>query len=453
VTNLSFDLSVYDIFGILASGGCIRILNDEDRLDPKRQFEIILEEGITFWDSAPQSLQQLTPYFNVSEKTKDYNSLRLVFLSGDWIPISLPSSITSVFSNAVVVGLGGATEATVWSNYFIINEVKTGWKSIPYGKPIQNARYYVLNENLNHCRIKEPGNLYIGGDCLALGYYNDPKLTSSKFVPDPFITGSKLYFTGDKAQWMEDGNIEFLGRDDEQIKIRGYRVELGEIKEAVLQNRTVKEAVLIPDKSDRHNIRVILFYTTRDKVKLGIKDLKGSLRRSLPEYMVPFDIIYYQEFPVTTNGKIDTKALIRDYQKSLAEDRLATAEETIPLDLESLNFTQKKLYKIWSEVLNNNSFSATDHFFDVGGNSLLGIRVMNQIRDTFGFVLNFRDLVRNSNLMQLGDFIDSKIDLVPDEPITIRHMNDLHHLPLTRNQKRLWFLSRQNLICQPIPSD
>jgi non-ribosomal peptide synthetase component F len=122
---------VYDILGLLAAGGIIRIVNDEDRQDPKKQYELLLNEGITFWDSAPQNLQQLTAFFNSIGNPGLYNSLRLVFLSGDWIPLSLPTAVISVFPSAVVVGLGGATEATIWSNYFIIDKIQPEWKSIP----------------------------------------------------------------------------------------------------------------------------------------------------------------------------------------------------------------------------------------------------------------------------------------------------------------------------------
>ena len=185
LTNLSFDLSVYDIFGILSSGASVRIVNEEERQDPERQLKILYEEGITFWDSAPQSLQQVSTFFGESEISGLNKSLRLVFLSGDWIPLSLPPAVKSSFPGAVVVGLGGATEATVWSNYFVVDKINPEWKSVPYGKPIQNARYYVLDEKLNHCRINQSGNLYIGGDCLAQGYFNDPALTNSKFIADP----------------------------------------------------------------------------------------------------------------------------------------------------------------------------------------------------------------------------------------------------------------------------
>ncbi len=441
VTNLSFDLSVYDIFGMLASGGIIRILSDDDRQDPKKQYDILLNEGITFWDSAPQSLQQLTPFFNRKGDSGLYNSLRLVFLSGDWIPLSLPAIINPVFPSATVVSLGGATEATVWSNYFIIDKIDPAWKSIPYGKPIQNARYYILDEKMNHCRIQQPGNLYIGGDCLALGYYNDNILTNSKFIPDPYNVGSKLYLTGDKAQWMADGNIEFLGRDDEQIKVRGYRVEIGEIKNVVLLNKAIKEAILIPDKSDRHNIKVILFITTHDDIKLEVKDLKKELRESLPEYMIPADIIQYTEFPTTPNGKVDTKKLLSDYLISLNNNQIKYLTDKGETDIETLTPTEKIIHKLWSELLYKVEISVTDNFFDIGGNSLLAIRLINKIEEEFGFSLTFREFITNSTINQLGILIKNQTKSSEKE-IKLVHSTGTTNLPLSLNQKRLWLLSK-----------
>ena len=406
VTNLNFDLSVYDIFGILAAGGTIRIVNDEDRQDPKKLYNLLVNDGITFWDSAPQNLQQLSPLFNRKNNPGVYNSLRLVFLSGDWIPLSLPSAVTSFFPSAVVVGLGGATEATIWSNYFIIDNIDPEWKSIPYGKPIQNARYYILDNKMNHCCVQQPGNLYIGGDCLAIGYYNDPVLTNSKFIPDPYNSGSRLYMTGDKAQWMPDGNILFLGREDEQIKVRGYRVEIGEIKNVALQNKAIKEAVVIPDKTDRHNIKVLLFITTYKEKKLEVKDLKKEFREHLPDYMIPAEIFQYTKFPVTLNGKIDTKALFADYSKSLTKSNISSSEDKDEMNAKTLSPTEKIIHKIWSEALKTEKISVTDNFFDIGGNSVMVISVFSKIESAFDLELDLRVFFDNPRIQALAETID-----------------------------------------------
>ena len=417
ITSLSFDLSVYDIFGILASGGIIRIVSDEDWQDPKKQYDLLLNEEITFWDSAPQNLQQLTPFFNSKGKPRLYNSLRLVFLSGDWIPLSLPIAVTSIFPSAVIVGLGGATEATIWSNYFIINKIQPEWKSVPYGKPIQNTRYYILDDNMDHCGIQKPGNLYIGGECLALGYCNDPVLTNSKFIADPFNPGYKLYLTGDKAQWLADGNIEFLGREDEQIKIRGYRVEMGEIKNAALQNKAIKEAIVLPDKSDRHNIKVILFITSYDNRKLEVKDLKRQFRGNLPDYMIPADIIQYNEFPVTINGKIDTKALLSDYVKSLNGNLLKNITIEHAKDLHFVTPIHEIIYNIWSEALKTKNISLTDNFFEIGGNSLLAVSVFSKIESAFNVELALKVFFDSPRIKDLGEAIEitqKMVDYKPD---------------------------------------
>ncbi len=441
-TNLSFDLSVYDIFGILAAGGIIRILSNDDRQDPEKQYALLLKEKITFWDSAPQSLQQLTPFFNRNDNSILYNSLRLVFLSGDWIPLSLPETVTSNFPKAVVVSLGGATEATIWSNYYIIEKIRPEWKSIPYGKPIQNAKYYILDDKMSHCRIQQPGNLYIGGECLALGYYNDTILTSSKFISDPFNKGDKLYITGDKAQWMADGNIEFLGRDDEQVKVRGYRVELGEIKNVALQNKAIKEAIAVPEKSDRHNIKVILFITTFNDTKIDAKDLKREFRACLPEYMIPSDIIRYAEFPLTVNGKTDTKKMLSDYIKSLTDSQNKKKSKSTE-ELKTITPTERRIYKIWSEGLQYSDISLTDSFFDIGGNSLLAISLINKIKEHTGFELSFKEFLSNPTIIQLGAYIDSQHN-IQTKTIELIHLTEMVNLPLTRNQRRLWLISKMN---------
>ncbi|MBQ0985577.1 amino acid adenylation domain-containing protein [Streptomyces sp. F63] len=264
VTALTFDLSVYDVFGILAAGGSIRVASDEDIREPANLLRHLADEPITFWDSAPAALMQLVPLLPTDGDGAHRvvsRSLRLIFMSGDWIPVHSPDLMRTVFPEVQVVGLGGATEATVWSNFFPIGTVDPAWPSIPYGRPIQNARYYVLDESMRPCPVDVPGDLYIGGLCLSSGYANEPALTASKYLPSPFAgtPGERLYKTGDMARWRPDGNLEFLGRTDSQVKIRGYRIELGEIDSTLSEHPAVQDAATIV-REDRAGDRSLVSY-------------------------------------------------------------------------------------------------------------------------------------------------------------------------------------------------
>jgi non-ribosomal peptide synthetase component F len=227
---MCFDLSVYDIFGMLAAGGCIIIAETADVQDVRRLADMLTTYNVTFWDSVPTTLDYLVR--NLEQERKGYrcNSLRTVFMSGDWIPVSLPARLKKFFPQTKVVSLGGATEATVWSNFFIVDQVDSRWKSIPYGRPIDNNFFYILNENLKPVPNGEVGDLYIGGVGVARGYANDPEKTATAFITDPFNkdVGGRMYRTGDLGRMMPNHNMEFLGRKDNQVKINGFRVELGE---------------------------------------------------------------------------------------------------------------------------------------------------------------------------------------------------------------------------------
>lgn len=408
VTNLSFDLSVYDLFGILSAGGTIRILNDDDRMDPEKQYEILKHEKITFWDSAPQSLQQVIPFFNANDGDGSFNNLRLVFLSGDWIPLTMPDAVRSVFPEAGIVSLGGATEATIWSNYFIIDKIDPRWKSIPYGKPIQNARYYILNSVMGHSRIGEPGDLYIGGGCLAMGYYKDPELTARRFINDPFNKSSRLYITGDKARWMADGNIEFLGREDDQVKVRGYRVELGEIRKAVMNTGLIKDAVLMPDRTDKFNNKIILFVVTEEGSAFDTSVLISELRKILPGYMVPEKVLNYNTFPATKNGKTDTRALFEAYLQSVKDGEHYTNDFITATGIEEVTFTpsEKIIHEIWSEALKKKDIRLTDNFFDIGGNSLTAISVLSKIQKEFNKDLSLRLFFNSPRIKDIAEAFD-----------------------------------------------
>ncbi|MGX1835926.1 amino acid adenylation domain-containing protein [Streptomyces diastaticus] len=310
VTSLGFDLSVFDIFGLLGCGAALYVADERQQKDPAELLDVLLAEPVTFWNSAPTTLAQLMPLLPESAAgSAGTDDLRLVFLSGDYTPLSLPDDLRAVFRSAELVSLGGATEATVWSNYHRVGEVDPEWRSIPYGRPIDNARYYILDGDRQPCPTGVEGDLYIGGDCLAVGYHGRPELTAERFLPDPFAgPPGRMYHTGDRAAFGPDGVITFLGRSDTQVKIRGFRVELGEIEHRLRGHPEVKDAVVLA-RPDAAGDRKVVAYVLPEGAAPPARALRSYAARALPDYMVPNHVVFLDTFPATSNGKLDRDAL------------------------------------------------------------------------------------------------------------------------------------------------
>ncbi len=397
-TSICFDLSVYDIFGMLASGGTIRIASEEELKQPEKLVDYLCNDEITFWDSAPAAMQQLVDYFPEKELSKN-SKLRLVFLSGDWIPVALPDQIKDSFEKTEVISLGGATEATVWSNYYPTGKVEKNWPSIPYGKPIQNAKYYILDERLRVCPFNVPGDLYIGGECLAQGYANNEELTKERFIKNPFSDdpNERMYKTGDLAKWLPDGNMIFLGRKDNQVKIRGYRIELGDI-EAKLSNYLGISWSKVLTKQNNHDDKVLCAFYKADII-IEEALIKESLESQLPSYMVPQVYKQIEEIPKTVNGKVDYKKLIRDLNFS--------SKEIINPDSE----LEIKLSAIWSDILDidQEKISLNDSFFSLGGHSLKVMKLSHLIYKEFQVEVKQSLIFSNPVLMDLAQIIDEQL--------------------------------------------
>lgn len=247
LANLSFDLSVYDIFGCYQVGGTLVLPDSSSIKDPKQLTELLVVHGVTVWNSVPAQMQMVINYMENS-KVNSNIELRVVLLSGDWIPVNLPKKIYEKFNKSRVVSLGGATEASIWSIYYDIQREDDFEKSIPYGYPLANQKFYVLNENLQSCPDYVVGSLYIAGVGLSAGYLNDEKLNQEKYKYLP-ETGEKIYKTGDIGCYTRDGIILFKGREagDEQVKIHGHRVELAEIRSVLNEHPLVESAVVLAD--------------------------------------------------------------------------------------------------------------------------------------------------------------------------------------------------------------
>lgn len=249
LSNLNFDLSVYDIFGMLAVGGKVVIPDAHKVKEPSHWITLIEKYHVSVWNSVPAFMQMLVEY-NTVEKEKVSRELKLVLLSGDWIPVALPGKLREQFPRAQLVGLGGATEASIWSNYFVIpDRIPKEWKSIPYGKPLANQRYYILNELMDKCPVWVKGELYIAGVGVAKGYFGDEERTIAAFVQKK-DTGEIMYRTGDYGRYLPDGNIEFLGREDSQIKRNGHRIECGEVEARLRRLEGVREAAVTAIKGE-----------------------------------------------------------------------------------------------------------------------------------------------------------------------------------------------------------
>lgn len=268
LSNLNFDLSVYDIFGMLSCGGHI-VIPDYDKIkNPAHWMDIMNRGYVTIWNTVPAFMQMLTEY-KVTKNDKINKLLRLVLLSGDWIPVDLPKKIYEMFGDIEQISLGGATEASIWSNYFRIpRKIPRQWRSIPYGKPLKNQGFLILNNEMERVPVWVQGELYITGCGVAKGYVNDKEKTEKSFINIPGIDG-KVYKTGDYGRYLPDGNMEFLGRLDQQVKRCGHRIELGEIEVGLNKISGIKQAIvtfqkgdddsltahIVPDQSERHILR------------------------------------------------------------------------------------------------------------------------------------------------------------------------------------------------------
>ncbi|WP_215544475.1 non-ribosomal peptide synthetase [Amycolatopsis sp. CA-230715] len=302
ISSLSFDLSVFDLFGTFAAGAAVVTLEPELARDPAHWLDLVRAHGVSVWNSVPALLGLLVEYIESGHPPP--SSLRLAMLSGDWIPLDLPDRFRALVPSARVDSLGGATEASIWSIHHPIGAVDPGWRSIPYGKPLRHQCFYVLDDAMRPRPPWVPGHLHIGGAGLALGYWRDEERTNASFVVHP-ATGERLYRTGDLGRLLPDGTIEFLGREDGQVKVNGYRVELGEI-EAVLEAHPAVRSAVARLVGEAQQAKRLAAYVVGE---VPATELAEYLARKLPAYMVPSSFRFLESFPLSANGKVDRSQL------------------------------------------------------------------------------------------------------------------------------------------------
>jgi amino acid adenylation domain-containing protein len=376
LSALSFDLSVYDIFGLLAAGGAVVMPRAADIRNPPQWIKLLNSHRVTLWNSVPAFVGLLAEYVE-THPAAPVDSLRLVMMSGDWIPPSLPEKVQQLFPQTEVVSLGGATEASIWSILYPIDRVDAEWKSIPYGKPMLNQQFHVLNAALEDCPAWVPGSLYIGGIGLAQGYWRDAERTNKAFIIHP-RSGERLYCTGDLGRYLPDGNIEFLGREDFQVKIQGFRVETGEIEAALMQHPHVRAAVVEARGDARAEKQLVAYVVPEPFATVTPEALREFLSRKLPVYMIPVAYALLPELPLSANGKVDRKAL--------PEPRAAEVAHASPAVVSAPpEGIAARILGIVENVLGKSGIGYNDIIFNFGGTSIHMMRIVNQLDTELDF--------------------------------------------------------------------
>lgn len=326
----------------------------------------IMDYNITVWNSVPYLLNMLLTVAETEGKV--FPSLKKVILSGDWIGLDLPERLKRIAPNAEMLAMGGATEAAIWSNFIQVQlPLPSKWVSIPYGKPLAGQLYRVVDQAGKDCPNWVSGELWIGGDGVAKGYISDDLLTEEKFV---YENGIRWYKTGDMGRFWPDGTIEFLGRKDTQVKIRGHRIEMGEIESILNQYPGIISSV-VDVVGIKESKKIYAYIISRQK-KLDFKSIEQFLKSYLPEYMIPSKFVMGEKIPLSLNGKVE-----RSYVSRILEENLNV--ESVDYE-EPIGTTETTISLIWKKVLKIEKLSRNDDFFEVGGDSLKAVSIMSQLK-------------------------------------------------------------------------
>ena len=388
VSALSFDLSVYDIFGMFTAGGALILPTEEQRIDPMEQHKLVTEYGVTIWNSVPALMDLYIDFLD--RKGLSSPNIRKVILSGDWIPMTLPEKLGRILPDCTLTSMGGATEASIWSNYYDVKEMDASWKSIPYGYPLANQRFYIFDEFGRRCPDRVSGKLHIAGRGLAEGYYNELELTEKAFYISD-VAGERVYDTGDYGRYIGDGIIEFLGRKDGQVKINGYRIETAEIAAAFRKSGITDRTYVLP-VGDRVKKIAVFIETEKD---IDAQMLKAKLAEHLPDYFIPEHIFCIAELPVTGNGKIDAKKLT-EFCAALSLRPL----ETQPEKEEKIEPVLAMIRKI----LGISVLSASDSFGRYGVSSVEMIHLADELESVYGIRPSISKMLNSRSVSEIIDF-------------------------------------------------
>jgi amino acid adenylation domain-containing protein len=366
VTSVAFDISVLEILWTLTRGFTVVVHGDEGTGTIADEIE---RHDVTHLQMTPSLAHMLT----LDSRTHlALGSLKQILLGGEALPASVVHRLRAVFSGDIY-NMYGPTETTIWSTSYLLREPGI---TIPIGRPIANTQVFLLDQDLHPVATGESGELFIGGDGVARGYWNRPELTAERFIDLPSLSGQRVYRTGDLARILPNGNIEFLGRSDHQIKLRGHRIELGEIEALLEQCAGVRQAVVVAREDREGDKRLVAYLVAEETGKAPVGVLKSELDTRLPEIMIPSAFVFLSAMPLTENGKIDRKTLLGLPPPAVQETAFASHSQSKPT-----NEMEGIVCEAWKEALGLPSVGLNENFFDLGAHSLTVAEVQAKLQN------------------------------------------------------------------------
>ena len=430
VTTICFDIFGLELWCSLCFGLKLVIANEEEQNSPELLNKLCLENGVNIIQTTPSRFSTI---FEEKSNLDFMKNITEILVGGEPLNDKLLTTMKNE-SKAKIYNVYGPTETTIWST----SKDMTNENIISVGKPIANTQIYILNPNKKLLPINVPGELYIGGDGVSAGYMNRPDLTNKNFIDSPFIKGNKIYNTNDLAYFTDSGEIVHLGRTDFQVKVRGYRVELGEIEEIIQKNPNIINTCVSLKKEENGHEILVAYYTTKSQIDSNSieNSLKASISDSLPNYMMPNFFVRLNKMPYTQNGKIDRKSLplpdVSHLKKELIKPR---------------NDLDNKLIKIIEKILNISNVSMLDTLMSLGGDSLSAISLSTKISTTFNVHINIKNLLEFT-IKDLSDYIKNNLDT--SEIIKIEKAEEKDFYPLSSAQRRIYYntkmINEQNTV-------
>ncbi|HET9280163.1 MAG TPA: amino acid adenylation domain-containing protein, partial [Flavitalea sp.] len=419
--SFSFDATTVEYWGMLLNGGRLVLCTENTLLSNTRlKEEINRREVTTMWFTSSWFNQLVENDITIFER------LETILVGGEKLSEQHIAQVREAYPTIAIINGYGPTENTTFSLTYNIKE-KEFTRPIPIGRPLNNRSAYVLNSQYKPVPVGVAGEICLGGAGLSRGYLKREELTKEKFIPNPFEEGGRLYRTGDLGRWLPDGNIEYLGRLDDQVKIRGFRIELGEIESVVSQTGLVRQVVVVVKEDRQRNKRLVAYIVPEGSFER--EKIITTLRDKLPEYMIPSQWVELEQLPLTSNGKVDKRALPEP-----GEFEYRSNEYAAPVTQ-----TERDLAEIWNDIFGLKRVGIHDNFFELGGHSLLAMRLISRIRQDTLVEITIKDLFLNPTISQLSAHLDLQRNqglLLP----SIQKQPRPEFIPLSFSQERLWFI-------------